>query len=178
MTSVTMATCERNMDTAVRPRGSLEELVDRLMKTLFSADSETAASTPTTTQASVIHDARRHEHVEGGDTPGTLGVFGVETTGEAAVRRPGRTDLDREHRQGRSTRSPPRCRHAGGRCGAGDALEAGQDRLAAQPSGAWALDKGLHLIYSTSVRGVGVACNPVAIIAPRARCPWPTGCTA
>ena len=59
MTSVTMAACERNMDTAVRPRGSLEELVDRLMKTLFSADSETAASTPVTNPVRATHEARR-----------------------------------------------------------------------------------------------------------------------
>ena len=113
----------------------------------------------------------RHWRGESGDGRDTVGIHRVEVAGRTAVRRQGRTDLYPEHRQGRSTRSPPRW-EARGSCGAGDALEDGQDRLRTHPAGAWALDKGLHLTRSTSMGGVGVAHAPVA---PRARCPWLPG---
>ena len=122
MTTTTLAT--GTMNTAARPGRSIEDLVDRLMKTLFSADSETAAPTPTPTPGARdprgtavqsdegdrrgAFDARRHGHVRGGDVPDTVGLHRVEATGQTAVRRQGRTELDPSHRQGRSTRSPPR----------------------------------------------------------------------
>ena len=59
MTSVTMAACERNMDTAVRPRGSLEELVDRLMETLFSEKPKSAALVEMPSLARSVYEARR-----------------------------------------------------------------------------------------------------------------------
>lgn len=59
MTSVTMAACERNMDTAVRPRGSLEELVNWLMTVLFSEEPKSAPPATTPSLARSIHEAWR-----------------------------------------------------------------------------------------------------------------------
>ena len=42
MTTATLATGARTMATVDRPRRSLEELVDRLIETLFPAQTETA----------------------------------------------------------------------------------------------------------------------------------------
>ena len=109
MTSVTVATYERDMDTAARTRCSLEELVDRLMKTLFSLDTETASRTPTPTLASTIHEARRLRQV--GQIDGALAMLaGMNMsraeTGQTAIRRQGRSGVQPGHRQGHSTRSP------------------------------------------------------------------------
>ena len=59
MTTATLATGNRTMETAVRPRRSLEELVDRLMAALFSEQPETAPATETLSVAKSVHEARR-----------------------------------------------------------------------------------------------------------------------
>ena len=46
MTTATLATGNRTMETAARPRRSLEELVDRVMAALFSEQPEKATETP------------------------------------------------------------------------------------------------------------------------------------
>ena len=47
MTTATLATGNRTMETAVRPRRSLEELVDRLIAALFSEQPQTEPATET-----------------------------------------------------------------------------------------------------------------------------------
>ena len=72
MTTATLANGNRTLDTAVvRPRRSLEELVDRLMDALFPAQPETAA-TPGVARS--VHEARRLRQV--GDIDGALAVLG------------------------------------------------------------------------------------------------------
>ena len=84
MTTATLAAGNRAMDTAVaRPRRSLEELVDRLMETLFPAQTETAA-TPGVARS--VHEARRLR--QAGDVDTALGVLAdvdmaMATPGEA-----------------------------------------------------------------------------------------------
>ena len=70
MTTATLATGNRTMDTAVRPRRSLEELVDRLIETLFPAQTEAAESSATRS----IHEARRLR--QAGDIDGALTALG------------------------------------------------------------------------------------------------------
>ena len=76
MTTATLANGNRTMDTAVvRPRRSLEELVDRVMAALFPAQPETAA-TPGVARS--VHEARRLR--QAGDLAGALAVLdGVDT---------------------------------------------------------------------------------------------------
>ena len=58
MTTATVATGNRTMATVVRPRRSLEELVDRLMAALFREEPEKATTeTPSLSQS--VHEARR-----------------------------------------------------------------------------------------------------------------------
>ena len=81
MTTATLATGNRTMETAVRPRRSLEELVDRLMAALFK---EEEAAEPSATRS--IHEARRLR--QAGEIDGALAVLaGVDaakaTPGEA-----------------------------------------------------------------------------------------------
>ena len=83
MTTATLATGNRTMETAVRPRRSLEELVDRLMAALFKEE-EPEAAEPSATRS--IHDARRLR--QAGEIDGALAVLaGVDaakaTPGEA-----------------------------------------------------------------------------------------------
>ena len=75
MTTVSLATGNQTMVTAMRPRRSLEELVDRLMAALFSEKPETAAPATTAKQsvAQTIHAARRLRQV--GDVDGALEVL-------------------------------------------------------------------------------------------------------
>ena len=75
MTTATLVTHGQTVDTAVvRPRRSLEELVDRLIGTLFPAQTETAE--PSVTRS--IHEARRLR--QAGDIDSALAVFaGVDT---------------------------------------------------------------------------------------------------
>ena len=155
MTTATLVTHVRTMDTAVvRPRRSLEELVDRLIDALFAApETETAEQSATRS----IHEARRlrqsgdvdtalavlgdvnvgEGHAEGG----SVGLLRVEAVGQAAVHWPGRAALQPGHRQGRRGGAPGRRRAAGGCRGPGDAVEAGQGRLGAQPPGAEAPER-------------------------------------
>ena len=135
MTTATLVTGNRTM-TEVRPRRSLEELVDRLMAALFGDEPETAAPTTPQGLARSVHEARRlrqagdiggalavparHEHGEGGGAGGSMGLRRVDSDGEAAVRRPGRSGLQPEHGTCRRPRAPRR-RLAGGGRGPGDA---------------------------------------------------------
>ncbi len=78
MTTATLATGNRTM-TEVRPRRSLEELVDRVMAALFSEQPKTAPATETLSVAKSVHEARRLRQAE--DVEGALAVLaGVDTT--------------------------------------------------------------------------------------------------
>ena len=88
MTTATLVTRTRAMDNVVRPRRSLEELVDRLMAALFK---EEEPETAEPSAARSIHEARRlrqagqvgrgaggprrRGRVEGGGGPGPGGPF-------------------------------------------------------------------------------------------------------
>ena len=75
MTTATAAIGNRTMETAVWPRRSLEELVDRLMDALFAANPEMAE--PSATRS--IHEARRLR--QAGDIDGGLAVLaGIDMT--------------------------------------------------------------------------------------------------
>ena len=75
MTTATVVAGNRTMETAVRPRRSLEELVDQLMAALFKEEEpETARSA-----ARSIHEARRLR--QAGDIDGALAVLaGVDVS--------------------------------------------------------------------------------------------------
>ena len=77
MTTATLAAGNRTM-TEVRPRRSLEELVDRLMAALFREEPEKATTeTPSLSQS--VHEARRLR--QAGDVDKALAVFaGMDTT--------------------------------------------------------------------------------------------------
>ena len=82
MTTATLVTHGRTMDTEmVRPRRSLEELVDRLIDALF-AEPETQAAEPSATRS--IHEARRLR--QAGDVDTALAVLGDVDTGKATPR--------------------------------------------------------------------------------------------
>ena len=74
MTTATLATGTQTMDTdTVRPRRSLEELVDRLFQAMFGAETETPSV------AKSVHEARRLR--QAGDIEDALAVFaGMDTT--------------------------------------------------------------------------------------------------
>ena len=76
MTTATLAAGNRTMDTAVvRPRRSLEELVDRLIEALFKEETETAE--PSTKRS--IHKARGLR--QAGNVDGALATFaGMDAT--------------------------------------------------------------------------------------------------
>ena len=82
MTTATLVTHGRTMDTAVvRPRRSLEELVDRLMEALFAApETETAEQSATRS----IHEARRLR--QAGDVDTALAVLGDVNVAKATPR--------------------------------------------------------------------------------------------
>ena len=78
MTTATLATGNRTM-TDVRPRRSLEELVDRLIAALFRAEPETAPQAETPSVAKSVHEARRLR--QAGDVDRALAVLaGTDTT--------------------------------------------------------------------------------------------------
>ena len=93
MTTATLAAGNRTMETAVRPRRSLEELVDRLIAALFGE--ETVEAEPSATRT--IHEARRLRQAgdvdcrvggarrggrgEGGALGGPVGLRRVEADG-------------------------------------------------------------------------------------------------
>ncbi len=80
MTTATVAIGNRTMDTADRPRRSPEALVDRLIETLFPAQTETAEPSLTRT----IHEARRLR--QAGDVDGALGLLAGMDTAKATPR--------------------------------------------------------------------------------------------
>ena len=84
MTTATLATGNRTMETAARPRRSLEELVDRLMAALFSEQPETAPATETPSVAESVHEARRLR--QAGDIDGALAVLAVMDVGKSDTR--------------------------------------------------------------------------------------------
>ena len=74
MTTATLVAGNRTMETAMRDRRSLEDLVDRLFETLFAEETETAEPSATRT----IHEARQLR--QAGDVDGALEVLaGVDT---------------------------------------------------------------------------------------------------
>ena len=81
MTTATLvAIGNRTTDTEVRPRRSLEELVDRLMDALFTANTETAEGGATRS----IHEARRLR--QAGDVDGGLAILAGMDMGKAEAR--------------------------------------------------------------------------------------------
>ena len=81
MTTATMVTHGRTMDTdMVRPRRSLEELVDRLIDALFKEETETAE--PSAVRS--IHEARRLRQADEIDE--ALGVFASVDMAKAETR--------------------------------------------------------------------------------------------
>ena len=78
MTTATLATGNRTV-TEVRPRRSLEELVDQLMAALFKEEPQTEQATETLSVAKSVHEARRLR--QAGDVDGALAVLaGTDTT--------------------------------------------------------------------------------------------------
>ena len=74
MTTATLATGTRSMDTVDRPRRSLEELVDQLMAAMGFKDPETETAEAAETGAvRSIHEARRLR--QAGDVDGALAVL-------------------------------------------------------------------------------------------------------
>ena len=87
MTTATLATGTRTMDTVDRPRRSLEELVDQLFAAMGFTDeqervAETQAVEPSVTRS--VHDARRLR--QAGDVDAALAVLGDVDAGKAAPR--------------------------------------------------------------------------------------------
>ena len=81
MTTATLATGMRTMDTAVRPRHSLEELVDRLFEAMgFGAEMEAVEVSVTRS----IHEARRLR--QAGDIDAALAALGGVNVATATPR--------------------------------------------------------------------------------------------
>ena len=81
MTTATLVAGNRTMDTEMtRPRRSLEELVDRLIDALFTANTETEESSATRS----IHEARRLR--QSGDVDTALAVLGSVNVTQATPR--------------------------------------------------------------------------------------------
>ena len=81
MTTATLTAGNRTMETVVRPRRSLEELVDRLMAAMFPARPMAAAETSVIRS---VHEARRLR--QAGDIDGALAVLGGVDTAQATTR--------------------------------------------------------------------------------------------
>ena len=75
----------RTMETAARPRRSLEELVDRVIEALFKEETESAVPAATATQsvARSVHEARRMRQAR--DFDGALAVLAEVDTARAAT---------------------------------------------------------------------------------------------
>ena len=73
MTTATLVAGNRTMDNVVRPRRSLEELVDRLMAAMFPEQPQTAPATETPSVAKCVHEARRMR--QAGDIDTALAVL-------------------------------------------------------------------------------------------------------
>ena len=81
MTTATLAAGNRTM-IEVRPRRSLEELVDRLMAALFPEQPQTATETPSVAKS--VHEARRLR--QAGDIDGALAIFAGMDMAKATTR--------------------------------------------------------------------------------------------
>ena len=80
MTTATAVMSNRTMDNAVRPKCSLEELVDRLMDALFTTmEPETQTAEPSAARS--IHEARRLR--QAGEIDGALAVLTDVDTAKA-----------------------------------------------------------------------------------------------
>ena len=85
MTTATLATGTRSMDTVDRPRRSLEELVDQLFAAMGFKDPETeTAETAETGAVRSIHEARRLR--QAGDVDGALAVLAGVDAAQAETR--------------------------------------------------------------------------------------------
>ena len=85
MTTATLATGTRSMDTVDRPRRSLEELVDQLMAAMGFKDPETETAEAAETGAvRSIHEARRLR--QAGDVDGALAALAGVDAAKAAPR--------------------------------------------------------------------------------------------
>ena len=82
MTTATLATGTRSMDTVDRPRRSLEELVDQLMAAMGFKEPETETAEPSAVRS--IHEARRLR--QAGDVDTALAVLAGVDTAQAAPR--------------------------------------------------------------------------------------------
>ena len=81
MTTATLVNGTRTMDNVVRPRRSLEELVDQLMAALFKVE-EPAQSEQSAVRS--VHEARRLR--QAGDIDGALAVLAGVDTAKTAQR--------------------------------------------------------------------------------------------
>ena len=81
MTTATLVTRDRAMDNVVRPRRSLEELVDRLMAALFKEE-EPETAEPSAVRS--IHEARRLR--QAGDVDGALAVLASVDAAQAETK--------------------------------------------------------------------------------------------
>ena len=84
MTTATLATGNRTMDTVDRPRRSLEELVDQLMAAMGFKEQETETETAEPSAVRSIHEARRLR--QAGDVDTALAVLAGVDTAKAAPR--------------------------------------------------------------------------------------------
>ncbi len=83
MTTATLATHGQTMDTeTMRPRRSLEELVDNLIDSLFSANTETETAERSATRS--IHETRRLR--QSGNVDGALAALGSANVAQATPR--------------------------------------------------------------------------------------------
>ena len=82
MTTATLVAGNRTMEAAVRPRRSLEELVDQVFAAMGFADEPETAVEQSATRS--IHEARRLR--QAGDVDSALGVLGSVDAGKATPR--------------------------------------------------------------------------------------------
>ena len=82
MTTATLATGTRSMDTVDRPRRSLEELVDQLMAAMGFKEQEPETAEPSAARS--IHEARRLR--QSGDVDGALAVLAGVDASQATPR--------------------------------------------------------------------------------------------
>ena len=81
MTTATVVAGNRTMDNVVRPRRSLEELVDQLIAAMFKEQPQTAPATETPSVAKSVHEARRMW--QAGDIDTALAVLAGMDVGKA-----------------------------------------------------------------------------------------------
>ena len=158
MTTATVVMNNRTMDTTVRPRHSLEELVDRLLDALVRGREGTAAEP---SAARSIHEARRLR--QAGEIDGALAVLTDVDTAKAETnqarwafaewkqlvkRRYGdRSPVVYSQGTGRAAALVPKGDGTlGGRGGPGDALASRQGRLGSQPPGPPAPERGCVMV--------------------------------